>query len=88
MPKSELASLLLGGPGHDGYAYNADVLCVDCGQKTIVDLYKDGAYDDGDPGDSDAAPQPIFFGESDCAQHCSVCGEYLYGLGLEVDDAD
>jgi hypothetical protein len=27
-----LADALLGGPGLDGYAFNADVYCVPCGQ--------------------------------------------------------
>ncbi len=83
----KLADLLLGGPGHDGYASNADVYCVDCGQDIIRRLHADGAYADGDSGDTDEFPQPIFFGESpDCAQCCADCGEHLYGP--ETDETD
>jgi len=84
--RPKLAELLLGGPGHDGYAYNADVYCVDCGQEIIRDLHKEGAYNNGDSGDTDEFPQPIFFGECDCAQHCAECQEYLYGE--QDEDAD
>ena len=79
MTKPKLSELLLGGPGHDGYAYNADVWCVDCGQDIIRDIYDDATEFE----DTDSFPQPIFFGESDCAQHCAECGEYLYGLQEE-----
>lgn len=82
-----LDELLLGGPGHDGYAYNADVYCVDCGQAIITDLFNDGAYESGDSGDSNDFPQPIFFGESpDCQQHCAECGEYMYGEDSDEDE--
>lgn len=77
--KTKLEDLLLGGPGHDGYAYNADVYCVDCGQDIITELFNEGKYADGDSGDSNDHPQPIFFGESDYMQHCASCNEYLYG---------
>jgi hypothetical protein len=60
---TKLSELLLGGPGHDGYIYNADVYCVDCGQDIIRDQHAKGEYKDGDSGDSDDHPQPIFFGE-------------------------
>ena len=69
--------MLLGGPGLDGYAFNADVYCVDC-SKEIINELPDIEYDDLDFEDSEKVPQPIFFGESDCAQHCGNCGEYLY----------
>ena len=84
----KLSSLLLGGPGHDGYAYNADVYCVDCGQATIRELYAAGEYKEGDSGDSNEFPQPIFFGESDHEQHCAECGEYLYGESEDEEDSD
>lgn len=77
--RPKLSELLLGGPGHDGYTYNAAVYCVDCGQEIIRELYRDGAYNDGDNGDSCQFPQPIFFGESDQAEHCDECQEYMYG---------
>ena len=66
----------LGGPGHDGYAYNADVYCVDCG-RAIIDSLEN--WDKLEHDDSNEVPAPIFFGESDCSEHCSDCGEYLYG---------
>ena len=70
--------MLLGGPGHDGYGFNADVYCVDCGRE-IINKLPDVEYDDLDFRDMDKVPQPIFFGESDSAQYCGNCGEYLYG---------
>lgn len=76
-----LDELLMGGPGHDGYAYNADVYCVRCGQELIRRLYAESGPPVGDEAnDSESWPQPIFFGESpDFAQHCGECGEHLYG---------
>lgn len=78
----------LGGPGHDGYAYDADVYCVDCGQAIIRDIACVVAptltgTDDPSFADSGTVPQPIFLGESDTAQYCGECGEHLYG-----DDPD
>jgi hypothetical protein len=70
--------LLLGGPGLDGYAYQADVYCVPCGQAIIRDLPKD-AFDELETGDTEVVPVPILFGGSDIAEHCGDCGEYLYG---------
>ena len=70
--------MLLGGPGLDGYAYNADTYCVPCGQRIIENLPRED-YGDLDACDSEQVPQPIFFGEADSAQHCDTCGEYLYG---------
>ena len=69
----------LGGPGLDGYAYNADVYCVDCGLEIIDALAF--PMDDDTAGDTDSCPQPIFFGEHECAQYCGNCGEFLYGGG-------
>lgn len=72
------ASLLLGGPGLDGYAYRADTYCVTCGYKIIEDLPKN-EFTDLEAGDTEQVPCPIFFGESDVAQHCADCGDYMYG---------
>lgn len=72
------ADMLLGGPGLDGYAFSADVYCVECGRAIIRDL-PDRDYDDLEVGDTEIVPVPIFFGESDSVQHCADCGEYLYG---------
>lgn len=77
-----LEQMLLGGPGLDGYAFNADIYCVDCGQGIIREVmeteYREGIpYPDA--GDSETIPLPVFFGESDSAQHCRHCAKYLYG---------
>jgi hypothetical protein len=91
MPYS-LKDALMGGPGLDGYAYNADVYCVPCGRDIIRAVFREHAeanagseiLSDLEFGDSETCPQPIFFGESpDCAQHCGDCGEYLYGESPE-----
>lgn len=84
MAKPTLRNLTMGGPGHDGYAYNADVYCVRCGRDIVNWLWAKGFCDRSPPSedqaqDSERWPQPIFFGESDHAQHCGECGEYLYG---------
>ncbi len=86
--KKPLEEFLLGGPGHDGYAYQADVYCVECGQDIICDLYTDD-YDKLLEEDTDSSPQPIFFGESpDCAQCCAECGTYLYGETSEEREGE
>jgi ribosomal protein S27E len=78
----------MGGPGLDGYAYHASVYCVDCGREIVEDIAADVApklsgTDDPLFSDSETLPQPIFFGESDTAQHCDKCGAYLYGPQIE-----
>ena len=80
--KPSLKDCLLGGPGLDGYAYKADTYCVDCGQEIIRELYPtwDGSED------TDYWPAPIFFGESDTAQHCAKCGEHLYGNDMSTSE--
>lgn len=88
--KHGIEDALKSGPGLDGYVYNADVYCVDCGREIIRDVFKDGRRVDWTTfGDSEQVPQPIFFGESDCAQHCGHCGEYLYGpqFGFHIGGA-
>lgn len=79
-----LRDATMGGPGHDGYAFQADVYCKECGRKIcreIVASYPDHSLTDHSelPCDTNDFPMPIFFGESDTAQHCAECGEYLYG---------
>jgi hypothetical protein len=91
--KLPLDDFLKGGPGHDGYAYNADVYCVDCGQDIIRDLYESDysalATEDGEfISDTERSPSPIFFGESDGPQHCGNCGERLYGEDEDEDETD
>lgn len=82
--------LKMGGPGLNGYAYNAAVYCPECGEAIIDELLDSNAlpiHSDDDPAstmtgwmwDTDTVPQPIFFGESDGPEHCDNCGEYLYG---------
>lgn len=73
----------LGGPGLDGYSYRADVYCVECGEKIIgetADKVAPQLENTDNPlfSDSETLPQPIFFGEADCEQHCGSCGEFLY----------
>ena len=88
MKKKSLGQSLLGGPGHSGYAYKADVYCVECGQTIIMELYQ-ADYAKLESGDTDDSPQPIFFGESpDCEQHCAKCHEYMYGESSEQDDEE
>ena len=69
--------MLLGGPGLEGYAYRAEVFCVTCGQAMIAEGPDEvqAPFDK----DSDTTPQPIFFGESDSAEYCGHCSDYLYG---------
>jgi hypothetical protein len=76
--KMPLKAFLLGGPGHDGYAYNADVYCIDCGQAIIELIYVED-FDKLESRDTNDSPQPIFFSESDQAEHCANCQEYMYG---------
>ena len=86
-----LRALLLGGPGHDGYAYRAEVYCVDCGRDVIRSLWEEKKLPATleECPDTENCPQPIFFGSSDCPQHCTHCGEYLYGeQPTEDDDTD
>ncbi len=84
-----LKNMLASVPGLDGYAYQADVWCVDCGQRIIRELWNARGCDinpptQDDTSDSDQWPVPIFFGDSpDCAQHCCDCGDYLYGTEPE-----
>lgn len=80
-----------GGPGLDGYAYQGDTYCIECGELLIFDL---GAnviaeiWGTDDPlfCDSDTVPQPIFFGESDSGTYCAQCGDLLYGPEEVIDD--
>lgn len=83
-PERFLLECFRGGPGLDGYAYNADVYCCGCARKIgeqIAPSIAPRILDTSDPlfRDSETCPQPIFFGESDNAQVCGECGEYLYG---------
>lgn len=85
-----LADCLKGGPGLDGYSYNADVYCTDCGAYLVGDVFdKLGRQvSESEFSDGDVVPQPIFFGDADTAQHCADCGEYLYGPQDEDEETD
>lgn len=77
-----LEDALMSGPGHDGYIYQGDVYCIDCGKAIIEEVFRRRRYKPmgwTEFRDSEILPQPIFFGESDSPQHCAQCGEYLYG---------
>lgn len=81
----------MSGPGHDGYAFQADVYCIGCGRaiiREIVASYPEHSLTDHSeiPCDSNDFPMPIFFGESDSPEHCSECGEYLYGPDEKEED--
>lgn len=78
---------IMGGPGLSGYAYQADTWCVGCG-RAIIQAINLKSIPTHLHGDTDHVPQPIFFGESDIAEHCACCGEYLYGHNPEGDDND
>lgn len=81
----------MGGPGLNGYAYNADTYCEDCGEKIAREIagkvaHKLTSTDDILFRDSETCPQPIFFGESpDGEQNCGDCGAYMYGEDPEEE---
>jgi hypothetical protein len=86
--KTTLRDLLMGGPGHNAYAYQATLYCVECGKDIIRQLWADGSLPEelAECGDTEVCPVPVFFGESpDCEQHCDHCGEYLYGESPEAE---
>jgi len=80
-------------PGFDGFAFQADVWCLDC----IIEMANHGDFDQSAAKvanqdnpiwqDSEILPQPIFFGESDHKQCCNSCAESLYGPDEEDEDA-
>lgn len=78
--KATLRELLMGGPGHNGYAYQADLYCVPCGQATIRELFATGKLPKTlyECDNSEVCPVPIFFDESpDGEQCCAECGKPL-----------
>lgn len=90
-----IAEASLGGPGLDGFAYCAEVYCPECGRGIIREIAPKVAPTISGVGDcyfydSETVPQPIFFGESDSAQYCAECGEFMYGTeeteGEETDE--
>ena len=83
----KLEDLLMGGPGLDGYTYNADVYCVECGKDICCELWERRERKPinwMDFCDSEQWPSPIFFGESpEFEQYCGDCGTYMYGESEE-----
>lgn len=75
-----LRDAMLGGPGLDGYAYQADVYCKNCGGEVIREVFhKRPEVDWMTFCDSEEVPQPIFFGEHEEDQHCANCDKRMYG---------
>ena len=68
-----------GGPGLSGYAYQAALYCVDCGEAIVDRIAKDVAprlsgVDDPLFSDSDTLPQPVWY---EAEGICDECGEVL-----------
>jgi len=59
------------------YAYQAALLCADCGQRSIRDLAMRGIEDSEDSDDYPQGPYPNGGGESDTPEHCDHCGLFL-----------
>jgi hypothetical protein len=82
-PVTVIDESTLGGPGLDGYAYEANTYCEECAIDIMKELYAKGKAPKSteDPAFTDSGdwPQPIFFGESDRSVDCAICGEHLYG---------
>ena len=78
-PPEWVHDLSKGGPGLSGYAYKADMYCVECGRELLRNLLRTKIPNVLDLDDSEVLPCPVFFGESDYPQHCANCGKYLYG---------
>ena len=70
---------LIGGPHLDGYAYRADVYCCSCGRHRIAETVPVQGIPWPDAEDTEQAPRPIYFGESEDGQYCADCGVYLFG---------
>jgi len=54
----------------NAYAYQADLICEDCGNDIIERLEKKGVEDTGDSDDFPQGPHSDGGGESDSPQHC------------------
>jgi hypothetical protein len=52
------------------YAFQAELLCEDCGRAAVKELRSKGVADDGDSGTFPQGPYPDGGGEADSAQFC------------------
>jgi hypothetical protein len=81
--KQFIRAAIAGGPGLCAYVYEDELYCIACGEDAChaVSWRAPLVEDDEDPLFSDRwfCPQPIFEGESDFEEFCSVCGAHLYG---------
>ena len=67
---SNLSWLALVPVSGEAYAYQAALLCEDCGRAVAERLRAGGAQDSGDSGDFPQGPYPDGGGEADSAQFC------------------
>ena len=78
---ARLKDLILGGPpGLNGYTYQADTWCVECGREIIKALVTAGSLmnlAEREIQDTDTIPQPIVFGEAATSQYCANCGTFI-----------
>lgn len=83
-----LDDALAGGPGLDGYAFQADTFCIDCGREILRQLGadRDGrGWEELEFHDSAVLPQPIFFEPVDyCGACASLSGSGSPGRCLDV----
>ena len=56
------------------FIYQAELLCTDCGNRTVERLEQANVFDHGD---SDGFPQEEIVCESDTPDHCAGCGVFL-----------
>ena len=74
---SNLSWLALVPVSGGAYAYQAALLCEDCGRALAEKMREEGAQDDGDSGSFPQGPYPDGGGESDSAQFCDRGRECL-----------
>ena len=72
--KATLKDLILGGSDLDGYTYQADTWCVECGREIIKVSLLEVLMN---LAECDTVLQPIFFGEAVTSQYCADCGERI-----------
>ena len=82
----------------DGYIFNADIYCEDCGVDIIDECRERGIDDNGDSNTYPQGPYPHGGGEADAPQHCGSCRVFLenpltgdgddYVLSAIADDPD
>lgn len=59
------------------YAYQAALLCEDCGKAHVDTLRSRGIEDTGDSDDFPQGPYGDGGGEADTPQHCDWCNKFL-----------